>query len=164
MAKRKKAKRKSGGHRRRRVGAVHPAIMQTIEAAGGAALGAVAGVFVNQAIKTSFTTAPMWTGGAVCLAAGASIPLFVKPNPLIMGVSAGLAGIGGVFMLNESFLSLPGISGMPMPAYARTTPRPGYVNQSVAGPARPGTFIPGRKTMGNLSGNRTLAIGKIFDN
>jgi hypothetical protein len=112
----KKKKKKSGSHhRRRRVSGVHPAMMTTIEAAGGAALGAVAGAFVNQAIKTSFTGAPAWTGGAVCLAAGAVTPFFVKPTALIAGIAAGLAGIGGVFMLNESFISLPGISGMPMP-------------------------------------------------
>jgi hypothetical protein len=138
-------------------------MMTTIEAAGGAALGAVAGAFVNQAIKTSFTGAPAWTGGAVCLAAGAVTPFFVKPTALIAGIAAGLAGIGGVFMLNESFISLPGISGMPMPDYARARPRPGYVNQAVAG-NRPGVFIPGRRTMGNLSGNKTLAIGRVFDN
>lgn len=164
MAKRRRGAKKKGSHRRRRVGAVHPAVMTTVEAAGGAALGAIAGVFINQAVKTSFTTAPSWTGGAICLVAGAATPLFVKPTPLIAGIAAGMAGIGGVFMLNESFLSLPGISGMPMPNYARPIPRPGYVNQAVAGPIRGQTFIPGRKTMGNLSGNRTLAIGKIFDN
>jgi len=163
MAKRRKGSRKKkGSHRGRRVGAVHPAVMQTIEAAGGAALGAIAGVFINQAVKTSFTTAPTWTGGAICLVAGAATPLFVKPSPLIGGIACGLAGIGGVFLLNESFLSLPGISGMPMPDYARMTPRPGYVNQAVAG-MRPG-IMNNRRTMGNLSGNRTLAIGKIFDN
>ncbi len=159
----KKRKKRSGArHSRRRVGAVHPVIMQTLEVVGGAALGAIAGVFVNQAIKTSFTTAPTWAGGAACIALGGGLPLFVKGSPVVNGAAAGLAGVGAVFAVNETFLSLPGVSGMPMNQAMLQNGKPGYVNQTVGRLNRSTT--PPMRRIGNLSGNRTMAIGSLFDN
>lgn len=160
MARRKKAKKGTHHRRRRKVGAVHPAIMQTLEMAGGAAVGAIAGVFINQAIKSSFTSAPSWTGGAVCAAGGASLPLFIKPSPMVTGAAAGLAGVGVMFMLNETFLSLPGISGIPMPTGGM---RPGYINQTVGRTQRMVQRVPTNR-IGNLSGKNNMAIGSLYDN
>ncbi len=159
MAKRKKH-RKTGTHRRRRVSGVHPVIMQTLEVVGGAGLGAVAGVFVNQAVKSSFTTAPAWSGGAACIVLGGALPLFIKPSPLIMGISAGLAGTGVMFGLNETVISLPGISGLPANPMLGNG-RPGFVSQTVGNMRR---MMPPGGRMGNLSGSNTMAIGSLFDN
>lgn len=128
---------------------------------GGAGLGAIAGVFINQAIKTSFTTAPSWAGGGACVVAGGALPLFVKPSPFIMGISAGLAGVGAVFATNETFISMPGISGIPASSMGIQGQRPGYINQAVG--RMPRNMPPARR-MGNLSGSKTMAIGSLFDN
>lgn len=159
MAKRKKS-RKTGRRTRRRMSGVHPVIMQTLEVVGGAGLGAIAGVFINQAIKSSFATAPAWSGAAVNVALGAAMPLFVKPTPFVMGAAAGLAGTGVMFGLNETFISLPGISGLPGGSPAGN-PRPGYINTTVG--RRPTRAMPPGGRVGNLSGN-TMAIGSLFDN
>lgn len=154
-----KKKKKSGTRRRRRMSGVHPVIMQTLEVVGGAALGAIAGVFVNQAVKTSFTTAPAWAGGGACLLLGGGLPLFVKNSPLVNGAAAGLAGVGAVFAVNETFLSLPGVSGMP--AGELPNGRPGYVSQTVGRP--PINRMAPTRRVGNLSG-KTMAVGMLFDN
>lgn len=155
----KKKKKSSGPRRRRRMSGVHPVIMQTLEAVGGAGLGAVMGVFVNQAVKSSFTTAPAWAGGAACVVIGGGLPMFVKGSPLVNGIAAGMAGIGVVFGVNETFLSLPGVSGMPMPMMQGG--RPGFINQTVG---RTRNNLPPVRRVGNLSGNKVLAIGSLFDN
>jgi len=151
--KRKSSKKRRVGstRRRRRMGAVHPAIADAGMMLAGAGIGAVTAVFANQAIKTSFTTAPEYIGGAVCAATGALLPMFVKPSPFVLGAAAGLAGTGIVFVANSTFISLPGISGMPAPT-------PGYINQTI------GMYPKGLKMMGgNLSGNSSKTIGKIIN-
>lgn len=152
MAKRK-TKKKSSHRRRGRVGAVHPMVKTSLEMAAGAAIGGIAGVFVNQAIKSSFTTMPTYIGGLVCLAGGAAVPILMsKPAPILQGVSLGLAGVGAVFVANETFISLPGISGVPGMAVSRN----GYLNKVVGAPPR------GR--VGSLSGSDKSVVGAIFEN
>lgn len=153
---RKKKKKGTTHRRKRRVSGVHPALMATGELILGAGLGAIAATFINQAIKTSFTTAPGYTGGAVCIAGGAAVPLLTKPNNIVNGVSAGLIGMGAVFTFNETFLSLPGISGMPtgLPNAA-----PGYLNKAV-GSYR--GYPPNR--VGNFSGNSSSVVAGIMSN
>lgn len=155
MAKKKKGPRRKT-HRRRRVGAVHPAIMQAGEMLLGAGIGAVAAVFANQAIKTSFATAPAWLGGGLCAGAGAALPLFVKPTPLITGLAGGMIGMGVVFATNETFISLPGIAGVPtgLPGAA-----PGYMTRTVGNYAG----VPPNR-IGNMSGAEASVIGAIFSN
>lgn len=155
MAKTKKRKKTHRAHgRRRRMGALHPALKQTGMMLLGAGVGAIAGAFMNQAVKTSFTTAPGYIGGAVCVAAGAGIIMFAPPSPLMTGIAAGLMGIGAVFATNETFLSLPGISGFPMEAGG-----PGYMQRTV------GSYkgVPRRNISGggNLSGNGQHVIAGI---
>lgn len=171
MARKKRSKKRKGTHRRRRVGAIHPAIKQTFEMVAGAALGAGGAVMINQFIKSSFTGMPGWLGGAAGVAVGGGLPMFLKPSPLVTGVAAGLAGMGAIFAVNETFLSLPGISGVPMMA---TPARPGYINQTVGrvqrylGPKQSshmGNMSGNRRlAVGNLSGKSHMAIGSIFDN
>lgn len=160
MAKRKKGAKRKTHHRRRRMSGVHPVLMETGELLLGAGVGAVAAVFVNQAVKTSFKTVPMWVGGGACVAIGAGIPLFVKSTPklppFIMGAAGGMIGMGAVFITNETFLSLPGIAGVPM---GFTNATPGYINQTV------GNYrgVPPNR-IGNMSGADASVIGAIFSN
>lgn len=158
MARGKKRKKTTHRRRRARVSGVHPAIMQTAVMLAGAAAGAVTGVFAYQALKTSVTSAPPVALGLGIAAAGAAIPLFVKPSPFVMGASAGLAGIGAVFAVNEAGLSLPGISGTPMP----NPNGPGYVNRTVG--YLNANRYPARMIGGNLSGNGSRTVGRIFSN
>jgi hypothetical protein len=151
LAKKRKGAKKT--HRRRRVSGVHPMLKNAAMTVAGAVAGGVAGAFVNQTVKTSFATMPTYTGGAVCvLAAGAALA-FMKPSPLITGFAAGLAGAGGIFAINETLLSLPGISGMPgMPIPARTS----GINQTVG-------RMP-RRVGGTFSGNNSATVAGIMEN
>lgn len=148
---RKKKKKTHHRRRGRRVSGVHPAIMQTGIMLAGAGAGALTGVFAYQALKTSVTSAPAVALGLGIAAAGAAIPLFVKPSPFVMGAAAGMAGMGLVFTINEAGLSLPGISGVGTGYVTKTV---GYLNQN----KYPPRMIGGA---GNLSGNGSRTIGKI---
>jgi hypothetical protein len=158
----KKKHHKKTSHRRRRMGAVHPAMMQAGEMLAGAALGGIAAAFANQAIKSSFATAPMWVGGGVCMAAGATIPFLTKPNPFVTGVAGGLIGMGAVFTMNETFLSMPGISGMPTGVPNARPAGPGYISQKV-GYRNPPPSRLGRG-MGALSSGGSGMVGAIISN
>lgn len=161
MPKKKKSK-KGSGRRRRRVSGVHPGVMQTVTGIVAAGAGAIAGAFINQSIKTSFTTAPAATGGVVCLAGAAAGLLIMKPTPAITGLAFGLAGAGAMFLTNESFLSLPGVSGAPMPLLSQSNSRGnGFLNQSVGNYAQRG--IP-QNRVGTFSGNSTRSVGAILSN
>src|SRR5215472_3362575 len=103
--------RKHRTHRRRRVGAVTgmgKILVDTAALIGGAA----AGAFVHNALKTSFTTMPTFIPPAVTLAAGVVVEKMAKTNEALQNVGVGMAAAGGLFLLNETFLSLPGISGV----------------------------------------------------
>lgn len=154
----KKKKKKGTSRRRHRVSGVrvHPALKDAGMMALGAVAGGVASAFVNQAIKTSFPTMPAYIGGAVPVAAGLALPLFMKPTPVIMGLSGGLIGGGAIFAINETVLSLPGISGVPM---GLTNAKPGYVNQVVSGYRG----IPANR-IGNLSGKSSAVISGLYEN
>lgn len=154
MAKKKKTKKGTvRRHRRHRMGAVHPALKQTGMLLLGAGIGAIGGAFVNQAVKTSFTTAPAYIGGGACVAIGAGTIMFAPPTPLVTGIGAGLMGVGAVFATNETFLSLPGIAGMPSD---QMNMGPGYLNRTVAGYRG----IP-KNRIGNFSGNGQHVIAGI---
>jgi hypothetical protein len=118
----------------------------------GAGVGAISEVFINQAVKTSFTTMPTYTGGAVGVAGGAAGLVFGGKSPFIRGASIGLMAMGTALVVNETFLSLPGISGVPtgLPM-ARNIPG-NYLSNAVAG-------YRGITPMGNLSGENGKAVG-----
>ena len=142
-------------HRRRRVsGIVHPKLMQTVEFILGAGAGATAAAFAKQAFTTAFPTAPLWVAGAVEAGLAAGAAAFMKQTPLIMGVEAGFGGMGIAFMLNESVISLPGISGVPDAPMG-----PGYINRTVNGYRG---FPP--RVMGNFSGGGAHVVNGLRSN
>jgi len=112
-------------------------VLQTV---GGIAAGAVAGAFANSAIKSMVpSTLPAWIAPVAVGAAGVMLPKFIK-GPIGVSVGAGLVASGALFALNESFLSLPGIAGVPYmagPVYRSTTKlqnsvgAPGYVDNPI---------------------------------
>jgi len=143
----KKRKKKASHRRRRKVGAIHPAIMQIATKAAGVVVGAVGASFVNSGIKKLIPKAPAFTGGALAAVAGIGVPYFVK-GPFFEGVGNGMVAAGGLFVLNETFLSIPGVSGLPM------MPGKGFVNQTV-----------GRSPMRRVNGLDNLkTVGALIDN
>lgn len=152
MAKKKKGKKKS--HRRRRVGAMHAGLANVATKAGGIVAGAVAAAFVNSAIKKSMATAPAFTGGALAVVAGVALPMFVKGNAFVESMGDGLIAAGGLFVLNETFLSIPGVSGLPvMPGLPNA--RPGFVTNTVG-------RVTNRRRMGSLDSLKV--VGQLIDN
>jgi hypothetical protein len=158
MARKKKSHKKTHRRHHRVSGLkVHPAIMSTLEAAAGAAVGAGAAVFLNNAVKTAFPTGPTWTGGAIGIAVGVGIPVLMKATPpVVTGFALGLAGMSAVFIANETFINMPGISGIPGASAPPMLMKPGYVTSAVAGMKKPG--------VGNMSGNQKLVVAGILDN
>lgn len=133
---------------------MHPGVMAMATKAGGIIAGGVAAAFVNSAIKKSMATAPAFTGGAIAVAAGMALPMFVKGNAFVESMSDGLIAAGGLFVLNETFLSIPGISGLPvMPGM--TNARPGYLTKAVG-------RTPMRRRVGSLDSLKV--IGQLTDN
>jgi hypothetical protein len=138
---------------------VSPALMDTGMRLAGAAVGAIGEVFLNQAVKTSFTTMPTYTGGAVGVIAGIGGFVFGGKSPFIQGTAFGLASVGLVFVVNETFLSLPGISGTPM-GVPNARPNAGFLSNPVAGYRG----IP-RSAVGSLSGGVAQnSIGALYRN
>lgn len=131
----------------------------------GLLVGGVAEIFANQAIKTSFTTAPTWAGGAVGVIAALGGFIFGGKSPFIQGAAAGAGALGLAFVLNETFFSLPGISGTPQ-GVPNARPIPGnYLSHPVAG-RRMGyrTGVNDTMQMGNLSGPETASVGALYRN
>lgn len=136
---------------------VHPSLTNGIEFIAGAAVGVVAAAFTKQMIQTGFKTAPLWVAGAVQVgAAAAAIMTIKKQTPLVMGLEAGFGGMGAGFLLNETVISLPGISGMP-PASANMLP--GYISHAVNGYRG----IP-QNRMGNFSGGGAHSVNGLYTN
>jgi hypothetical protein len=160
MAKRKKRKKVSGTRRRRRVSGVNPLLAEVGMTFLGAGAGAFVEVFANQAIKTSFPSMPTYTGGAVGVGAGALGLVFGGKSPFIRGASIGMMSMGTAFVVNETFLSLPGISGLPQGVpNARAIPG-NYLSTAVAG------YRGINPKMGNLSGanGKAVGMGAIYRN
>lgn len=151
MAKKKHHKKTHRRRRSHRMGGVSDILTKI----GGIGIGAVGAVFINAAVKKSLPTIPAWVGGAAGVVAGVVIPMIAKNNKLADYASAGAAGMGFVFVLNETFLSLPGISGVATQPMFRGA---GFVNTSV-GYAAPGVL---NETIGGV---KDLAvIGALYDN
>lgn len=151
-----KRKKKKGTHRRRRrVSGIHPGLAQAGMMIAGAGVGAIAEVFINQAVKTSFPTMPSWIGGGAGVAAGGALILFAPEHPFVTGAAIGLAGAGAIFATNETFISLPGISGIPK-GVPNAMPGKGFLSQSVGNyNGIPQNFI------GNMSGENGKVIGQM---
>jgi hypothetical protein len=151
-----KKKKKVHPRRRRRVGGVHPKLQAAVLDVAGAAAGGLAAAFANQAIKTAVPTMPAWIGGAFAIAAGGAIILMAKPSPMVDSFATGLIAGGALFAVNETFLSVPGISGVP-PVMPMPGGYQGYINKTVGN-----TRLPNR--MGNMSGNGSAVLAGIMEN
>jgi hypothetical protein len=118
------------------VKALGPAI--TSGAAVGA--GAVAAAFANAGIKKILPASiPPWASGVGIALAGVLLPKFVK-SQVAVDAGKGMVAAGVLFAVNESFLSLPGISGMGATPEYRYTPKlqrsvgaPGFMDKPIAG-------------------------------
>lgn len=155
MAKgKKKKKRVSGVRRRRRVSGMSPVLADVGMKLLGAGLGAGAAIVANQFVKSSFTSMPAYLGGAAGIVLGVGGLVFGGKSSFVDGASVGAIGMGAVFVVNETFLSLPGISGIPM-GVPNARPIPGnYISNSVAG-YRGFNMNPG---VGNLSGGSGRSV------
>lgn len=160
---RKSKKKKSGGKRRgrRRVGAIHPALMDTVMMALGVTTGAVVATFGAQGIKSSSATIPAWLGGGAMAAIGVGTLVFVPHSPFVTGAALGAAGVGAALAINETFISLPGIAGVPPNSgLTNAQNKSGYFSRSVGTAGYKG--LP--KTMGNFSGNGAATVGAVLSN
>jgi hypothetical protein len=140
--------------RRRRVGAksdITDVILRIVGVAGGAVLGAFGVQAVNTAAGSSL---PAWAAPVGAGATGAVIPHLIKGSgpmqSLGMGIGDGLLAIGAVMTLNETLISVPGISGLAMSSNAgpqsnvlRTAV--GKLHNAVAGP---NAYL--NRTVGNM--------------
>jgi hypothetical protein len=150
MARRKK--HRVGSHRRRhRVSGIKDTAMK----AATVVLGAVGGAFIKQALTTavpSLSASAPWAPGAILIAGGIFLPKIVK-GPMGAGLADGLIAFGGLSAINESFISIPGVSGLG--ALPRRVParvigagaRP-FLSKMVGATPRPYT----RTTVGQMSG------------
>jgi hypothetical protein len=96
----------------------------------GVGAGAVAGAFVIQAGNTALAgqTLPAWVIPAGVAGVGAVLPLVAKKNALAEDFGMGMLAVGGLFTLNETFLSVPGISGL---AFANNSPGSNVMKKAV---------------------------------
>jgi hypothetical protein len=151
----KKKKKGVGGHRRksrRRVGAIKPGSVEHYLLLGvGGILGGVAGAYGVQAANTGLSSvvgnAP-WLPPALVGGVGLGVAVIGKGNALATGFGVGMGAIGGVMVANQTFLNVPGISGMSMKSRAGVTSNvirqavgqgPGpYINQTVGAMRRHG--------------------------
>jgi hypothetical protein len=158
-----KRRTKKVHHRRRRIGAAS-GLGEILQKTAGIVAGAAAGFFGNQALKSAFTSLPAFAPGVVILAAGVFVDKTLgKKGPLMSGVGDGLIAAGGLIALNETFISLPGISGVGFvtsqtgnykgPALLRAVGAPGFMNNQIGG----------MRDLANVAGGNG-GIGAIFDN
>jgi hypothetical protein len=158
MARRKKKVH----HKRRRIGAASGmgAILQKTL---GLVAGGAAGFFANQALKTAFTSLPSFAPGVVIAAGGVVLDKTMgKKSVMISAAADGLIVAGGLIVLNETFISLPGISGVGFitnydksmkqrPAMMRAVGAPGFMNDSIG-------------TIRDLATVASPFVGAVYDN
>ena len=135
MAKKKHGKKKIGSHRRRRVGAKGE-IVDIICRVVGVGVGGVAAAFGVQAANTAWPTLQPAVAPAGIAVLGIALPHFVKGSgpikSLAMGMGDGLMALGLIMTANQTFLSVPGISGLAMSSNA--SPQSNTIRKAVAGP------------------------------
>jgi hypothetical protein len=161
MTHKKKKKKVSGAHRRkRRVGAVkggleHYALLGLGALAGGltSAYGVQA---ANTALASTASTTP-WLPPALVMGAGAGVAVMSKGHAIGEGFGLGMAAVAGVMVANQTFLNVPGISGMAFSSNAG--PANNIIRKSVG--QAPGPFI--NKTVGAMS-RRMRAMGALATN
>jgi hypothetical protein len=157
---RRKTKKKH--HRRRRIGAAG-GMAVVLQKFVGLTVGAAGGFFVNDALKKAFTSLPTFVPGAVVAAGGIFVDkTLAKNNELIRSVANGLMAAGGLIVLNETVISLPGISGVGFvtnydrnykndPALMRAVGAPGFMDSSIG-------------TVRDLASVGEARVGAVYDN
>ena len=155
-------KRKKVHHRRRRIGAAS-GMGAILQKTGGIIAGAAGGFFLNQALKSAFTSLPAFAPGVVILAGGVFLDKSMgKKSDLISGAAEGLIAAGGLIALNETFISLPGISGVGFvtnydrsqktkPAMMRAVGAPGFMDNSIG-------------TVRDIATIASPFVGAVYDN
>jgi hypothetical protein len=122
MPKKKTKKRVSGTRRKKHgVGAAKGAIEHYALLGIGAVAGGVAAAFGIQALNTalgSATASAPWLPPALTMGAGGVFAVATKGHALGLGAGLGMAAVGGVMLANQTFLNIPGISGMSMTSNA----------------------------------------------
>jgi hypothetical protein len=116
----KKKKKKVGVHHKKKKMGATSEIMDFGLRVLGTVAGAATGAFIIQAGNTALASQnlPAWAVPAAVAATGAAIPLIVKKNPLAFDFGLGMTAVGGIMMINELGLSIPGISGLAMSSNA----------------------------------------------
>ena len=134
--------RKKVHHRRRRMGAAG-GMGAVLQKTLGLIAGGAAGFFANQALKTAFTSLPAFAPGVAIAAGGVVLSKTMgKKSPMIDAAADGLIVAGGLITLNETVISLPGISGVgfvtnydknykKVPAMMRAVGAPGFMDSSI---------------------------------
>jgi len=161
MAHKKTKKRHVSGTRRRRKVGAKPGGLEHYALLGlGALAGGVAGAYgvqaANTALASTATTTP-WLPPALVMGAGAGIAVLSKGTAIGEGFGLGMASVAGVMVANQTFLNVPGISGM---AFRSNAPTGTNVIRKAVGQA-PGPFI--NKTVGAMS-RRQRAMGALATN
>ena len=149
-----KKKKKATRRRHHRVGAVRGmgGVVMKVAAIGA---GAVAATFLNSTVKKSFASLPAWAPAAIVVGAGVFLPKVLK-NQTGQNVATGMLAAGTLFLLNETFLSLPGIAGMgavPKGLVYRATPK---LQQTVGAPGFMDKAVGGSRDM--------MVVGALYDN
>jgi hypothetical protein len=134
-----------------------------IQKVAGIALGAAGGMYANNALKSSFASLPTFVPGAIVLVGGVFVnKSFGSKNDLVDGISTGLIAAGSLVVLNETFIDLPGISGVGFitnydkaaknaPAMMRAVGAPGFMDNSIG-------------TVRDLASVGSPFMGAVFDN
>lgn len=112
-AKKKHHKKKVGTHRRRHRVSGAKEIEKGIIRLAGVGAGAVGGAFLISMGSTAIPSLPAWAVPAGVAAVGFVLPYMAK-HDVVQAVGDGLLAIGAVETANQTFLSVPGISGMAM--------------------------------------------------
>jgi hypothetical protein len=152
MAHKKKKGVHGTGHRRRRhkVGAIKPGSIEHYLLLGvGGIFGGLAGAYAVNAANTalpSVLSSTPWLPPALVGGVGLGVAVIGKGNPLATGFGVGMGTIGGVMVANQTFLNVPGISGMSMRSNAGTSSNvirqavgqgpKNYINTTVGGTHR----------------------------
>jgi hypothetical protein len=129
----RKKKTKKPVHRRRKVSGIKEGSPEYYLLFGvGAIAGGVASAYIVQALQTAMgAQTPLSVGPGIVTAGGLGVALLGKGNPIAMGAGGGMAAVGGVMLLNETFLNVPGISGPPAAFRSNTLPGTTVVRQAL---------------------------------
>jgi hypothetical protein len=109
-------KKKAGPHRRRKKMSGTAEIQEFVLRAIAVTAGGLTSAFGIQAANTALAkqAMPTWVVPAGFAGLGLAVPYFDKKEPLIMDFGMGMFVVGCLMAVNETFLSVPGISGMAM--------------------------------------------------